>query len=693
MMQIAKISFFFFLLPLQGISTIHITVNPKQQEKFTHYWKRSFGSGHAALGLRKDWQDALHRATADYGLQGIRQHGIFDDDMKIVSARNGTLEFNFTLVDQLWDEHVRNNVQPIVELGFMPLVLANCSSPKFPRPALSNCTLGGWVRTGVPAPPMHWRDWYNLVHTTVLHAVERYGIDEILTWHFEVWNEMWGVPGVHDEVSTGIYTSTFYKFAVEAIKSIDKRLKVGGPALASPLGLKGFLQEVDDLNLPIDFVSTHIYGNPRECPHGAAGAAGQGHSKDDVGLYWNPNCYFGLVKWARSQVPENIPFFITEYSIGVGENVTDHDTTAAAAFIFQSASRMHNVVDVSSWWAFTDIFEEVGLPPEEFSGYYGLETISGIAKPGKRAFELLHKFAGSFLVNTTVSQSVETEMETEWETEFPPSNNNNNNNNNRSCRVTKDLGCFDQKSHRDTGCFDTRDAAALGYNNTTVESCLAFCSVSGAADGGAKANEPGLRVRYIGIENGNQCWCSSKALHKATCQAVPSTRCNTPCSGDTSTTMGCGGGWAISVYGVECSDKPIGNQPMIVHAFATTFASKDDDDDDDDGITIFISSWEERDMMETKTPVEVKVQVQNSKEWNAVLHMIDAKHANPKAAWVKMGRPAKPTPSQIEVLKAASAVSSTGNIKIDRSKESELVLRLDVPSNAAYVIVLERFIK
>ena len=46
-----------------------------------HMWKRCFGSGHAALGLRDDWVGQLKQARDELGLQGVRQHGLFDDDM------------------------------------------------------------------------------------------------------------------------------------------------------------------------------------------------------------------------------------------------------------------------------------------------------------------------------------------------------------------------------------------------------------------------------------------------------------------------------------------------------------------------------------------------------------------------------------------------------------------------------------
>jgi len=66
---------------------------------FPHYWKRSFGSGHAALTLRDDWRAHLKKATEDLGLQGVRHHGLLDDDMEVVTAPG---VFNFSKVEESW---------------------------------------------------------------------------------------------------------------------------------------------------------------------------------------------------------------------------------------------------------------------------------------------------------------------------------------------------------------------------------------------------------------------------------------------------------------------------------------------------------------------------------------------------------------------------------------------------------------
>ena len=56
---------------------------------FAHYWKRSFGSGHAALVLRVDWREHLTLAVTELGMQGVR-YGLLDDDMEVVVAPPAT---------------------------------------------------------------------------------------------------------------------------------------------------------------------------------------------------------------------------------------------------------------------------------------------------------------------------------------------------------------------------------------------------------------------------------------------------------------------------------------------------------------------------------------------------------------------------------------------------------------------------
>ena len=119
---------------------------------------------------------------------------------------------------------------------------------------------------------------------------------------------MWGVPG-GSETAVGTYTSTFYAEAAKAVKEVDTSLRVGGPAAADPVVLASFIEQAETLHLPLDFVSYHQYGNPRQCGAGwtSGYASGSADPVSKKGYYWDPHCFKTLFEWARHQVPEKYP--------------------------------------------------------------------------------------------------------------------------------------------------------------------------------------------------------------------------------------------------------------------------------------------------------------------------------------------------------------------------------------------------
>ena len=80
-------------------------------------------------------------------------------------------------MDQIYDGLLASGVRPFVELSFMPRALAS----KDVRHTF-------WYHP-VIAPPKDYRRWDALIEALARHLVERYGIDEVRQWYFEVWNE------------------------------------------------------------------------------------------------------------------------------------------------------------------------------------------------------------------------------------------------------------------------------------------------------------------------------------------------------------------------------------------------------------------------------------------------------------------------------------------------------------------------
>jgi len=69
-----------------------------------------------------------------------------------------------------------------------------------------------------------------------------------------VWNE----PNLH-HFWTGTQEDYFnlYRYTVGALKDVDERLRVGGPATAKNQWIEEFVTFCEKNHLPADFVSTH----------------------------------------------------------------------------------------------------------------------------------------------------------------------------------------------------------------------------------------------------------------------------------------------------------------------------------------------------------------------------------------------------------------------------------------------------
>ena len=86
---------------------------------------------------------------------------------------------------------------------------------------------------GIISPPRDWDRWTALVRELVAHLAERYGSDEVAEWAFEVWNE----PnlGLFWDDAESAYLR-LYDASAAAVKAVDPRFRVGGPATAAAAG-------------------------------------------------------------------------------------------------------------------------------------------------------------------------------------------------------------------------------------------------------------------------------------------------------------------------------------------------------------------------------------------------------------------------------------------------------------------------
>lgn len=208
-----------------------------------HPWRHCVGSGHATLALRADWQAQLRTARTELGFRHVRFHGLFDDDMGTLVCQQEKLLYSFFNADQIFDFLIEIGMRPIVELSFMPTALSSGDGTVFHY-------------QGNITPPKDMTQWHELIGKITAHWVDRYGIDEVAQWYFEVWNEP-NLPAFW----TGTQEQYFalYATTARAIKDVDTRLRVGGPATAANAWIPEFQQYCLEHDVPVDFISTHLY--------------------------------------------------------------------------------------------------------------------------------------------------------------------------------------------------------------------------------------------------------------------------------------------------------------------------------------------------------------------------------------------------------------------------------------------------
>ena len=122
------------------------------------------------------------------------------------------------------------------------------------------CTRSGTARTS--APPKDYDKWEAMIEAFARHLVERYGIDEVAKWYFEVWNE----PNI-DFWAGNPQDETYFQLYDEAARSGQGREPAPSRGRsghrASRLGRTSSSRIRQEQDVPVDFVSTHVYGNDK----------------------------------------------------------------------------------------------------------------------------------------------------------------------------------------------------------------------------------------------------------------------------------------------------------------------------------------------------------------------------------------------------------------------------------------------
>lgn len=357
-----------------GTDMIVVDVNAASHP-FPHFWEQMFGSGRAILSLRASYQEDLREVKQITNFQYVRFHAIFQNEVGVYDEdAQGRPVYNFTYVDQIYDGLLANGVKPFVELSFMPNKLAA-------KPILHTF----WYKQNI-SPPKDWQKWDDLITAFTRHLVDRYGIEEVSQWYFEVWNEpnldFWA-----GEPKQATYWE-LYDHTARAIKAVNPRLRVGGPATAQAAWVDVFIQHCADSKVPADFISTHIYGDdPAENVFGT----NQPVPRDKMVC----RAVTKVSHQIKASAMPGLPLIISEYNATYRTETDITDSAFMGPWLADTIRQCDGLTEMMSYWAFSNVFEEQGVAKTPFYGGYGLIAIDGIPKPAFNAFKILHLLGDS----------------------------------------------------------------------------------------------------------------------------------------------------------------------------------------------------------------------------------------------------------------------------------------------------------
>ena len=154
-----------------------------------------------------------------------------------------------------------------------------------------------------------------------------------------------------------------YEHTARSLKAVNPRLRVGGPATAAADWVDSFLAYTNEHKVPVDFVSSHGYGDdeienlfpgdksvPRDTP-------------EDERVCLAVRKVRGQMKAAGKG---DLPLFWTEWNVQ-GQSQS-RDTTFVGPGLANTIRQCDGAVEMMSFWTFGDVFEEGGPGARPFDG-------------------------------------------------------------------------------------------------------------------------------------------------------------------------------------------------------------------------------------------------------------------------------------------------------------------------------------
>lgn len=329
----------------------------------------TFGAAHQLLDSRI--QEQVLMLCKSLGFSNLRIWGLFSEENSI--DKNSQSNFNFTKLNQIFDFFYNNNLIPFIDLGFQ-----------------AEAIYGGlditirYRETDIEFTELS--QYQKLLTHFLKNAINRYGMDYVRQWKFELWKD----PRLPFEDADVTFFRVF-DVAYEAIKKVLPESIIGGcglPILGSVADFEKTLKIWEGRNIQPDFYTVALF------PYHAVADGRLELSQDEDYL---TRSISRLKASLHSFDMEDKRLYINGWNLSRSSRNSINDSCYKAAYIVRNTIRCLGNVDGIAYNGTTDLQNEHFDTTGVLSGGLGLLTKDGIKKPAFYAYQFLNRLGSRML--------------------------------------------------------------------------------------------------------------------------------------------------------------------------------------------------------------------------------------------------------------------------------------------------------
>lgn len=342
-------------------------VDARDGEDLQRAWCKIINIGKIETLLEQNMQQQLFLMKEEIGFSYVRIWNIFSENMYDEEAGDNWT-YNFSRIDRALDFLIDNGFIPYIELAFKPMSVSY--------------TINSTLSEDRNDIIFHDRDSYvKIMKDFSSHLVNRYGMDELERWYFELWKD----ERLNMQDENGWYFDCF-EIGYEALKRISEKIKVGGAGFAMGYDryqYRTLIRNWKKRKIHPDFISVYSFSYEliqQEGVYFGRRSLDNNFMKNQVDIFKE------ILKEEEFEAKE---FHITEWNFTISNRNCINDSCAQGAFIMKSCIESVGNVDMMGYWHGSDLHTEFYDTEGVLYGDSGLLTKDGIKKPSYYAFHFM----------------------------------------------------------------------------------------------------------------------------------------------------------------------------------------------------------------------------------------------------------------------------------------------------------------